>query len=46
MFSRITAKKNAKPASNAKETSFDLDEFFELAVKRGAGRADGIKTEE
>ena len=38
-------KKAAKPAS-AKETSFDLDEFFELAVKRGAGRADGIKTGE
>ena len=39
-------KKSAKPVSTGKETSFDLDEFFELAVKRGAGRADGIKTEE
>ena len=28
-------KKNAKPASNAKETSFDLDEFFAAATLRG-----------
>ncbi len=38
-------KKAPKKIAN-KETSFDLDEFFELAVKRGAGRADGIKTGE
>jgi DnaD/phage-associated family protein len=39
-------KRSAKSASGGKETCFDLDEFFELAVKRGAGRADGIKTGE
>ena len=38
-------KKTPRKIAN-KETSFDLDEFFELAVKRGAGRADGIKTGE
>ena len=37
--------KKAADKKNAENTSFDLDEFFELAVKRGAGRADGIKTE-
>ena len=41
---RAGAKKSADK-KNAENTSFDLDEFFELAVKRGAGRADGIKTE-
>lgn len=39
----FNAKTKKAPQKNAKETSFDLDEFFELAVKRGAGRAEGIK---
>ncbi len=34
------AGKKAKTPDKS-EQSFDLDEFFELAVKRGAGRADG-----
>lgn len=38
--------KKAPQKQSAKETSFDLDEFFELAVKRGAGRAEGIKNGE
>lgn len=38
-------KKSGKKNKNANKASFDLDEFFELAVKRGAGRAEGIKTE-
>ncbi|MGN1095084.1 MAG: DnaD domain protein [Eubacteriales bacterium] len=44
----ISESKKTPPKKNndEKETSFDLDEFFELAVKRGAGRADGIENEE
>lgn len=37
--------KPSKKAAEARETSFDLDEFFDLAVQRGAGRADGKKEE-
>ena len=37
--------KPSRKAAEARETSFDLDEFFDLAVQRGAGRADGKKDE-
>lgn len=42
----IASQKKAPRKPEAVETSFDIDEFFELAVKRGAGRADGVSTEE
>lgn len=42
----ISSGKKPQGKNSKKESSFDLDEFFELAVKRGAGRADGIKTGE
>ena len=39
----LASQKKAPKKQETRETSFDLDEFFELAVKRGAGRADGAE---
>ena len=42
----IASQKKAPKTQDNRESSFDLDEFFELAVMRGAGRADGVNKEE
>jgi DnaD/phage-associated family protein len=36
-------KKTSKKQQDVRETSFDLDEFFDLAVQRGAGKADNTE---
>ena len=42
----LASQKKPAKKQETRETSFDIDEFFELAVKRGAGRADGVKEED